>query len=243
MQDGQPDSFFERMRVMGVGLRDQAMLDLGAGTGALALRYAQRGAVVSAIDSDEEMIERAQARAGEARLNIAFQTAPAEKLPFGEHVFDVVTANNCWHVFDANVAARQARWVLKAGGLLVTSNINWLPDEDKRAREVEELILHFRPEWPTGWHGVIAPMPAWAALDFRLRGMFYYDEELSFTRQSWLAYVAGQLAETPAKGIAPFDAAAIEKFSEALALRLEDEDAPETFGVRFRIDAHLLEPI
>jgi SAM-dependent methyltransferase len=238
-----PDSFFEKMRALDVGLRDQTILDLGTGTGAVAMRYAHRGAALSGVDISEEQIETARARAQEARLTIDYHVAPAEKLPFDEHIFDVVCAHQSWPLFDAPMAARQVKWVLKAGGLLVTSHSNWLPDEDKTAQRTEELMLKFNPDWPTGWHGLVQPIPGWAVLDFRLRGMFYYDEDLPFTHDSWAEYVRGMLSLPPHKGLVPLDTASLESFDRSLRAMMAETEVPERFTVRHRLDAHLLEPI
>ncbi|MBI1215797.1 MAG: methyltransferase domain-containing protein [Alphaproteobacteria bacterium] len=240
---GLPDSFFERMRALGVGLREQMLLDLGTGTGAVALRYAQRGAAVSGIDISEERIEQAKERAQEARLNVDYQVAPAEKLPFEEHIFDVATAHQCWPLFDAAVVSRQVKWVLKEGGLLVTSHSNWLPDEDKIARSAEEIIVKFKPDWPVGWHGVVQPLPGWAVLSFRLRGMFYYDADLPFTPDSWREYLRARLSVSPGGGVEPLAEEALESFEDELHEMMKALDLPDRFTVRHRIDAHLLEPI
>jgi len=50
------------------------VIDLGCGTGALALRAAQKGAIVKAIDVNSQMLEIAQNRAREAHLaqNVQF---------------------------------------------------------------------------------------------------------------------------------------------------------------------------
>ncbi|MDE1153705.1 MAG: class I SAM-dependent methyltransferase [Micavibrio sp.] len=238
-RNGQPDSFFERMRAMNIGLRDQVMLDLGTGTGALARRYAQRGAAVSGIDPSEGQIEAAKKLAQAERLNIDFRVGVAESLPFDSHSFDVVTANQCWLYFDANAAIRQVKWALKDGGLLVTSHCSWLPVAGSVAQKTEALVLAHNPNWTAaGWDGFIPPMPYWAEGEFRLRGMFYYDEEIPFTHDSW----RGRIRACRGVG-AVMDEGQVEAFDAAHAQMLKDENVPESFGVLHRIDAHILEPL
>src|SRR5688572_10745365 len=104
---GPPDSFFERLRALGVGLSGQRILDLGTGTGAIARVFAQRGSTVSGIDISAEQIAAAQQLAGEAQLEIDFRVAAAEEPPFPDHHFDIITANQCWLYFDKSKAIAQ----------------------------------------------------------------------------------------------------------------------------------------
>ncbi len=237
-RNGQPDSFFERMRSMDVGLREQLILDLGTGTGALARRYAHRGAIVTGIDPSAEQIEMAKKMAADERLTVDFQVGRAESLPFESHYFDVVTANQCWLYFDADQAIRQIKWVLKEGGLLVTSHCSWLPLVDPVARATEALILQHNPNWTAaGYTGDVPPMPTWAEGQFRLRGMFYYDEQIPFTWETW----RGRIRACRGVG-AVMDTEQLEAFDHAHD-RMLQEMTGEQFSVLHRIDAHLLEPI
>ncbi|MCI0583479.1 MAG: class I SAM-dependent methyltransferase, partial [Chloroflexi bacterium] len=44
---GPPETFYEKLAALGVGLKGQRILDLGTGTGVLARSFARRGSVVS----------------------------------------------------------------------------------------------------------------------------------------------------------------------------------------------------
>ncbi len=234
---GQPDSFFDLMRAFGVGTAGQAILDLGTGTGAMAMRYAQRGAHVTGIDVSPEQISMAEKMAKEQRVNAEFQVCAAERLTFPQHSFDVVTANQCWIYFKKDDVIRQVLWVLKEKGLLVTSHCSWLPLADPIAEKSELLVREFNPDWTAfGWVGLVPAMPAWALGNFRLRGFFCYDEAIPFTRESW----AGRIRACRAIGatlskeqVAEFDRRHMELLSQG----------PEKFTVLHRIDAHILEPL
>lgn len=235
---GQPDSFFDMMRAFNIGLPGQTILDLGTGTGALALRYAHRGAQVSAIDISAEQIEVAKKQAQQERVNVDFRTGPAEQLPFESHAFDVVTANQCWLYFDAPQVVRQVLWVLKPGGLLVTSHCSWLPLQDPIAQATEDLVRLFNPNWTAhSWQGVIPAVPAWSLTSFRLRAFFNYDEKIPFTRETW----AGRIRACRAVGasLAPEQVADF----DAQHMQMLKQQAPEKFTVLHRIDAHILEPL
>lgn len=134
-RQGFPDSYFERVPLAG------RVLDLGAGTGALARGYAQRGAWTVALDISVAMLCEAADVPGRA-------VAKAEVIPFREGSFDAVTAGQCWHWFDGPAAAREARRVLRPGGKLVIAHYNYLPLPGSAAEASEALILERNPGWP-----------------------------------------------------------------------------------------------
>ena len=235
---GQPDSFFDLMRAFNIGLPGQQILDLGTGTGAIALRYAHRGAAVSGIDASPEQIEVAKKLAQEQRVTVDFRVGPAEKLPFDSHAFDVVTANQCWLYFDAEAVTRQVLWVLKPGGLLVTSHCSWLPQQDPIAQASEDLVRMFNPNWTAhSWGGSIPAVPGWSLTSFRLRSFFNYDEKIPFTRDTWAGRIRacrGVGAALSPEAVADFD---------AQHMQMLKQQAPEKFTILHRIDAHILEPL
>jgi len=234
---GPPDSFFERLRVLGVGLPGQRILDLGTGTGVMARRFAQQGSAAAGIDISAEQIAVARRLADTANLKIDFRVAPAEATPFPNASFDVVTANQCWLYFDKRKAVAEVKRLLRQGGLLVTSHFSWLPRIDNVARETEALVLTFNPQWTAAdWKGAIPPMPTWAEQDFNLRAMFYYDEPIPFTRETWRGRIRA------CRGIgAGLNDEDVRRFDAAHA-QLLARIVPERFTVLHRLDAHFLEP-
>ena len=86
------------------------ILDLGTGTGAVAALVATRfpDAEVVAVDVSERMIEQAKRKAGE---RVRFQVADAQRLPFPDGGFDLVTLGNMIPFFDelARVIAPRGR--------------------------------------------------------------------------------------------------------------------------------------
>jgi ubiquinone/menaquinone biosynthesis C-methylase UbiE len=87
------------------------VLDLATGTGELAIRMAQRGAVVTAIDVAEPMLVKARERAKQEGVAIAFDLGDVEYLPYEDSSFDVVVSNFglIFAPDHANVAAELAR--------------------------------------------------------------------------------------------------------------------------------------
>jgi SAM-dependent methyltransferase len=100
------------------GLR---VLDLASGTGQPALDLARAvgpSGHVTSTDLSAEMLAIAEDYAREAGLaNIAFQQADAERLPFADATFDVVTSRiGAMYFVDAQRALGEIRRVLKPGG-------------------------------------------------------------------------------------------------------------------------------
>lgn len=127
-------------------------LDVGTGTGAVALRMKPRigddGRVV-AIDAKREMLVRgARAAAGSA---IGWVQADAQSMPFTSERFDVVV---CQHVLplvpDRHAALREMRRVLRRGGRLgvaVWSPIERNPASAALADVVERYVSTELATW------------------------------------------------------------------------------------------------
>lgn len=103
----------------------ESVLDIGCGTGTLAIAAKRRvgtSAVVHGIDASPEMIARAARKARRAAMGIAFETAPAQSLPFPDARFDVVLSTVMMHHLPRvgrEEAVREARRVLRPGGRLL----------------------------------------------------------------------------------------------------------------------------
>jgi SAM-dependent methyltransferase len=105
----------------------QKVLDVAAGNGNAALAAARRWCEVVATDYVPALLERARERAAADRLQIAFEVADAEALPFEGGSFDVVlsTFGVMFTPDQARAAAEMAR-VCRSGGRIGLAN--WTPD-------------------------------------------------------------------------------------------------------------------
>lgn len=234
---GPPTSFYRKLSAFDVGLADQQLLDIGTGTGLLARRFAQQGSHASGLDVSEAQIKTARIAAEREKLEVDFLVGSAERIPFGDQRFDVVTANQCWVYFDPKRAIPEIRRVLKARGKLCVSYFNFMPNLDSIARASEQLVLRYNPDWTgAGWDGLVAAQPDWSMEVFDLVGFFVYDEQIPFTRESWrgrMRALRGIAASLPQDQVQAFDLE-----HEALLSKL----AEEQFTICHRIYAHILQP-
>ncbi len=100
----------------------EAMLDVGCGTGTLAIaaraRLGPAGEVVG-LDASPEMIASARGKARRAGVPVDFETGPAQALPFPDDRFDLATCTLMLHHLPRpgrEVCLREIRRVLKPGG-------------------------------------------------------------------------------------------------------------------------------
>jgi SAM-dependent methyltransferase len=235
---GPPARLYDMLALLGVGAPGQRVLDLGTGTGLVAREFARRGCQVSGTDIASGQIDAARELARAEGLSVDFQVAPAEACPHADASFDAVTASQCWLYFDAHRAIAEVKRVLKPGGVLVTTYFSWLALADPIARASEELVLRFNPAWKGArWEGKIPSVPPWSAGLAAVQAMFWFDEAVPFTRESW----RGRMRACRGVGatLAPAEVAAFDAEHQALLERL----APENFSVLHRVDAHLFRPL
>jgi ubiquinone/menaquinone biosynthesis C-methylase UbiE len=106
---------------------DERVLDVAAGNGNATLAAARRGCIVTSTDYVGSLLERGAERARAERLEVTFQTADAEALPFADASFDaaVSTFGVMFAPDHAKSAAELAR-VVRPGGRIGLAN--WTPD-------------------------------------------------------------------------------------------------------------------
>jgi ubiquinone/menaquinone biosynthesis C-methylase UbiE len=99
------------------------VLDLGCGTGTLAIQVKRRqpDAEVVGLDADPEMLERARAKAGVAGVELQLDEGFSTELPYEDGSFDRVLSTLFFHHLDPEPKAQTAREVariLRPGGEL-----------------------------------------------------------------------------------------------------------------------------
>ena len=106
---------------------DERVLDVAAGNGNATLAAARRGCVVTSTDYVGSLLERGAERARAERLEIAFQVADVEALPFADASFDaVVSTFGVMFAPDHVRSAAEIARVVRPGGRIGLAN--WTPD-------------------------------------------------------------------------------------------------------------------
>lgn len=71
-------------------IEGRTVLDVGTGTGRAALALARQGGRVTGVDASAEMLRVARDRAASAQVQVTFEEADAQALPFTDRQFEAV---------------------------------------------------------------------------------------------------------------------------------------------------------
>jgi ubiquinone/menaquinone biosynthesis C-methylase UbiE len=105
----------------------ERVLDVAAGNGNATLAAARRFAEVTSTDYVPALLEKGKARAEAEGLDVTFQVADAEALPFKDERFDVVLSTfGVMFTPDHTLGAREMLRVTRAGGRIGLAN--WTPE-------------------------------------------------------------------------------------------------------------------
>lgn len=232
-RQGFPPEFFVRLAAMGLGVAGLRVLDVGAGTGALARAFAAGGAQVAALDPSAPML--AEARSLDGRLRCA--VGRAEALPFAPGAFDLVSAATCWHWFDRGAAAREARRVLAPGGALLIAQHDFHRIPGGVVALTFEAIRRFEAGPPPSSQPTFA-YPYWlddiVAAGFLSFDSFAFSAPLLYSHEGWIGRMRANGRVGPAMG-----AATVARWEAEMRLRLAERFPDEPLAVPHRVFALL----
>jgi len=123
-------------------VRTGALLDLGCGTGRVAVALAGHFREVVAVDPDAEMIEEGRKNGFEARAsNITWHLACAEEFTAPLRRFDLITIGDAFHRLDQNrVLSKSKHWLTKSAGIAILQSRDSLNGTEPWHRVVAEIV-------------------------------------------------------------------------------------------------------
>ena len=135
----------------------ETVLDIGCGTGVVAVTAARAGAKATGVDLTPILLERARENASAAKVDVEFVEGDAEALPYADGAFDVVLSQ-FGHMFAPRpeVATAEMLRVLRPGGRIAFTT--WPPEHVMGL--LFALIARAMPPPPSG-APVPAPPPLW----------------------------------------------------------------------------------
>lgn len=230
---GFPPRFFDHVGERGWIPATGTALDLGTGTGSLALEWARRGLDVTALDIAPELLRIVARRAASEGLEVRTIEATAEATGLADDSVDLVTAGQCWWWFDADRAARESRRILRPGGRLLICNFSYLALPGSAAERTERLVLAHNPGWPkAGWRGVHPEqVQALDVAGFDAVESFSFTIDVPFSHLGWRGRM--RTCNGVGSALAPDE---VERFDAELT-ELLAAAFPDPFPVRHRVFA------
>lgn len=120
-------------------------LDVGGGTGAVAIRAARTGADVTCQDLSPDLIDTARRRATDEGVDVHFDVGDAENLPYEDASFDVVSSSvGAIFALDHAAVARELARVCRPDGRLGLTA--WRPEGSIGG--MFRMMLPFQPPLP-----------------------------------------------------------------------------------------------
>lgn len=223
-RQGFPDEFFHRLVESNVGIAGQNILDIGTGTGLLGRGFALRGCMVTGLDASPELIEQAKKLDEAQGLSTQYYHARAENTGLTSASYDVISAGTCWHWLDRPKVALECLRLLKPGGKLVISHLDWLNLPGNVIDITLQTIRRFNPvplDKP-----ITFQYPDWlielTQAGFKSYEIFGSSIVMNYTQEAWRGRIRASKAVGPEMSpetLKLFD----EDFKQALAKHFPDD--------------------
>jgi ubiquinone/menaquinone biosynthesis C-methylase UbiE len=123
------DRIVDRVVVTTRAIAETRFLEIGVGTGRIAVPFLERGYRFTGIDISERMMDRLRSKVRTKDVDVTLVKGDVTQLTFEDASFDVVLAVHILHlVSDWRRAVREARRVLAPSGYLVLGYESSQPD-------------------------------------------------------------------------------------------------------------------
>ncbi len=164
------------VRFAGIGAGNK-VLDVGCGTGVVALTAARLGAKVVGSDLTPTLLDRARENASLMNLEVEWKEADAEALPFADATFDIVVSQ-FGHMFAPRpeVAIKEMLRVLKPKGTIAFAT--WPPE--LFIGQLFSLTGRYAPPPPDG----VSPPWQWGDVNIVKERLGSSVTNLHFTRRT-----------------------------------------------------------
>jgi ubiquinone/menaquinone biosynthesis C-methylase UbiE len=196
-----PVEVFKQLESFGLRFAGMNVADIGCGTGVLTRELAKRGAQVTGVDPSPELLEEAKKRMEDGNP-IPYICATAENTTLPPAEYEMVTVLRAWHWFNRPQAIKEAKRILKKGGLLIvidsrfdlskqnpllqdtfTMAKSFLPGEQVVApgsrKEEKARLLGFPFSWFSEWENA----------GLRLKAGWELEYQVSFSHEYWLGRI------------------------------------------------------
>ena len=208
---GFPDSLFDRLAALGIGVSGETIVDVGTGTGTLARGFALRGCKVIGIDPDGRLLDQARILDAAASAKVEYKIGSAEAIPLPDGVADVVSAGQCWHWFDGQKAVVEFSRIAKPHASVVVAYFSWIPLPGSVVEATERLIEKHNRDWGMGGGDGfdLRSLPHLQAAGFSRIETFSYDLDVPYTPEGWRGRIrasAGVAASLAPAEVEAFDA-------------------------------------
>ncbi len=129
--------------------REGTCLEIGIGTGRMALPLIHAGVSIVGVDISLGMLRRLVINAGSSHPPIT--VADATRLPFGDHIFASAIASHVFHLIpDWTSAVDELFRVVRPGGILLASRGGRSVDGWERRVSRHFFVEAGDPPWPPG---------------------------------------------------------------------------------------------
>ena len=151
MMLGREEAFREKVVELGRLKPGESVLDVGCGTGTLAIaakRRVESTGRVCGIDASQEMIARARKKARKAGLEIEFKNEVIEALSFTDAQFDAVLSTLMLHHLPRGLredGAREIRRILKPGGRVLVVDFGGTEQQNGFLAHFHQRHGHVKP--------------------------------------------------------------------------------------------------